>query len=71
MSRSKVHVLPADRPTEWLCLKDVAAETRIALQTLYRLRCEGKGPASYKIAGQVRVRREDLNDWIESGVEAA
>lgn len=71
MSRKSVQLLPVDRPTEWLSLKAVAAETRVALQTLYRLRCEGRGPRAYKIGGQVRVRREDLNAWIETGADAA
>lgn len=59
-------VIPNDRPTEWLMFSDIADETKVKLQTLYRLRHEGRGPKAYKIGGCLRVRREDLTVWIES-----
>lgn len=70
-SRSRAGILPLDRPTEWLSLRDVASETHVKLQTLYRLRSEGRGPKAFRIGGQLRIRREDLNEWIEQGVDAA
>lgn len=49
-----------------LTATEVAAYLSIPLQTYYRWRGEGKGPRSIKLGKHVRVRRADLEAWLES-----
>jgi excisionase family DNA binding protein len=52
-------------PTEWLSLQQISDELFIPLRTLYAMRSRGDGPKGYRIGGQVRVRRTDLEAWLE------
>jgi excisionase family DNA binding protein len=51
---------------EWLTLRQIADELGIALSTLYNRRHRGEGPRAYTIGGRLRVRRADLNLWLET-----
>ena len=48
---------------EILNIKEVAAPLRLAEKTVYSMAQKGELPA-FKIRGQWRIRRADLDDWI-------
>jgi len=50
---------------EYLSVADMAAEFGIHEMTFYRMIRDKKIPA-FKIGSQWRVRRQDLNKWLES-----
>jgi excisionase family DNA binding protein len=50
---------------EWLSLDDIAEELGIPLRTIYAQRSRGVGPRGYRIGKHVRVRRSDLNAWLD------
>ncbi|MDQ3103704.1 MAG: helix-turn-helix domain-containing protein [Actinomycetota bacterium] len=50
---------------EWLSLEQIADELCIPLRTLYAQRSRGVGPRGYRIGKHVRVRRADLEAWLE------
>lgn len=52
--------------TEWLSLEQIAEELGIPLRTLYNRRSQGDGPHGYRIGRHVRVKRADLDAWVES-----
>ena len=52
--------------TEWLSFRQIAEELDIALRTLYNRRHRGEGPRAYVIGGRLRVRRSDLDTWLEA-----
>jgi excisionase family DNA binding protein len=58
---------PEDRepaPDEVLKLKEVAALLRLAEKTVYAMANAGELPA-FKIRGQGRIRRADLERWMD------
>lgn len=50
---------------EWLSLEQIAEELAVPLRTLYAQRSKGAGVPGYRIGKHVRVRRADLNTWLE------
>jgi excisionase family DNA binding protein len=50
---------------EWLSLQQISDELGVPLRTLYAQRCKGEGVPGYRIGKHVRVRRSDLNAWLE------
>lgn len=54
-----------------LKLPDVLAELNMSRAAFYRLRARGQAPRLIKLPnGELRVRRTDLDDWL-NGFEAA
>ena len=51
-------------PDEVLTIKEVAALLKLAEKTVYAMAQAGEIPA-FKIRGQWRIRRADLDEWIE------
>ncbi|MFF8608410.1 helix-turn-helix transcriptional regulator [Streptomyces sp. NPDC015346] len=52
---------------EMLTIAQVVAEIRVPLATFYRWRQLRKGPKAIKLPnGSVRIRRSELERWIES-----
>jgi excisionase family DNA binding protein len=49
---------------EVLTIKEVAALLKLAEKTVYAMAAAGEIPA-FKIRGQWRIRRADLDEWIE------
>jgi excisionase family DNA binding protein len=43
-----------------------AAYLNVAVQTLARWRCEGGGPAFFKLGSRVRYERDDLDRWLDA-----
>lgn len=65
---------PGIRPTPQRNLKlaDVLTELGMSRAAFYRLRARGKAPRCIKLPnGQIRVRRRDLDAWLERHEEAA
>lgn len=53
-----------DEQHEWLKVPEVATELRIARSRAYELVADGEIPA-VKIGRSVRVRRKELDRWLE------
>jgi excisionase family DNA binding protein len=51
-------------PDEVLTIKEVAALLKLAEKTVYAMAQAGEIPA-FKIRGQWRIKRTDLDQWIE------
>jgi excisionase family DNA binding protein len=49
-----------------LTQRDAAAQLRLSVRTLERLRLTGGGPVYYKMGRCVRYREDDLNSWVAS-----
>jgi len=49
-----------------LSIDDVAALTGLSSSTLAKRRCDGGGPAFFKIGRQVKYDRTDVDKWIAS-----
>ncbi|MFB7474583.1 helix-turn-helix transcriptional regulator [Kitasatospora sp. NPDC056184] len=60
---------------EWLTPSEVAAMTRLTVQTLSNHRWQGRGPAFTKLTpgrgGRVRYRRSDVERWLAGEPTAA
>ncbi len=56
---------------EWLSLEDISEELGVPLRTLYAQRSRGIGPRGYKLGKHVRVRRADLDAWLEQHADPA
>ncbi|MFK4184703.1 helix-turn-helix transcriptional regulator [Streptomyces sparsogenes] len=52
--------------SDTLTLVEVLAEIRMSRAAFYRMRARGLAPKCLKLPnGQIRVRRSDLNAWLE------
>ena len=55
-----------------LSVADLCRELQIAQSTFYDWRTKGTGPRCIKLPnGQLRVRRGDLNSWLDAREDAA
>jgi predicted DNA-binding transcriptional regulator AlpA len=50
---------------EWMRLADVAAESKMALSTIYYLHNKGRGPKFSRLGRTARVKRSDFDAWFE------
>jgi excisionase family DNA binding protein len=55
--------LPAAAPDEWLTLSEVAQTLKVGRTTIWR--CRREGLKAMRRGGLVRVRRSDLNAYLE------
>jgi excisionase family DNA binding protein len=55
----------ATRPLEVLLVADVAAELRVSQATVYKI-CACGQLAHFRVAGALRIRREDLEAYVKS-----
>jgi excisionase family DNA binding protein len=53
-----------------LTIRDVAEYLKVTEKTVYGLAQKGIIPG-FKVGGQWRFKREDIDQWIEDGKEAA
>jgi excisionase family DNA binding protein len=53
-----------------LTIRDVAEYLKVTEKTVYGLAQKGKIPG-FKVGGQWRFKREDIDQWLEDGKEAA
>jgi excisionase family DNA binding protein len=54
------------QPDTMLSPKDLAEYLAVPLNTVYRWRHRGEGPAAYRIGKHVRYRRHDVEDWLQT-----
>lgn len=76
MTRSAVKRLsvPSNRttPRDKLTVAEVCEDLQIAQSTFYEWRTKGTGPRCKKLPnGQLRVRRVDLESWLDAREDAA
>jgi len=58
--------------TERLTVAEVCAELRISRSTFYEWRAKGRAPRCSKLPnGEIRIRRTELDRWLDSHEEAA
>lgn len=58
--------------TQQLTVADVCAELGIARSTFDEWRVTGRAPACIRLPnGKLRIRRADLDDWLDSHLEEA
>jgi excisionase family DNA binding protein len=53
-----------------LTYEDLSEWLRVPVATLRDWRANHTGPRALKIGGQIRLRRADVEEWIESRVDA-
>jgi predicted DNA-binding transcriptional regulator AlpA len=59
------------RPAEYLKLPEVLAEIGVTRSTFYEWRAKKTAPRCHKLPnGELRVSREDLDDWWAAQEEA-
>jgi excisionase family DNA binding protein len=57
---------------ERLTVAEVCAELRISRSTFYEWRAKGRAPRCTKLPnGEIRIRRTELDRWLDSHEEAA
>lgn len=49
-----------------MTIQDVADYLGVARHTVYQWRYRGEGPIGFRVGGQVRYRRELVDEWIEA-----
>jgi excisionase family DNA binding protein len=60
------------RAVEQLTVEQLCAELQVARSTYYEWRAKGRGPRSLKLPnGEIRIRRDDLDRWLDGLGEAA
>ena len=57
--------------SEYLTPPEAAAFTRLAVQTLAKLRCAGGGPQFVKISRRVVYPRASLQAWMDARVRSS
>jgi len=50
-------------------VEDLAAEVKVAVQTVYNWHASGKAPRAHKIGRRLFFRRSDINTWITARAE--
>lgn len=75
-TRTDAKVVPLtrhqDREPSSLTIPEVIAELQVPRSTFYHWRQTGKAPRCIKLPnGEIRVRRADLDRWLDSLEEAA
>jgi excisionase family DNA binding protein len=64
--------MAASNQSQKMTISEVCAELRVSRSTFYYWRQTGKAPKCIKLPnGDIRVRRADLDRWLESREEAA
>ncbi|MEU6134746.1 helix-turn-helix domain-containing protein [Nocardioides sp. NPDC047086] len=58
---------PVLEPT--LTIKELAAQLHVAVQTLYDLRSQGRGPRGFRVGRHLRFRVSEIKTWL-AGLEA-
>jgi excisionase family DNA binding protein len=64
-STRKKMIMTLQARDKLMSLTDVSEMLDIPVQTLYRWRSKGDGPAGYRVGRHVRYRREAVEAWLE------
>jgi predicted DNA-binding transcriptional regulator AlpA len=66
MTALTIATAPASPSQEFLTPTELSSRIGIAVQTLARWRCEGKGPVFTKVGGKkVIYRSSEVDSWLE------
>lgn len=60
----------AQAPARLLTTKDMEAEYGIPIATQYQMRLRGEMPPAVKFGRKLYYRREDIEKWVASKLEA-
>jgi excisionase family DNA binding protein len=56
----------------WMTLEEVCDEIGVSRSTIDKWRAKGKGPAWRRLpSGRLRIRRQDLDAWLDALPEVA
>jgi len=47
-----------------LTLSQLATQLGVTVQTLYDLRCQGRGPRGFRVGRELRFRVSEIDAWI-------
>lgn len=47
-----------------LTLSQLAAQLGVSVQTLYDLRCQGRGPRGFRVGRELRFRVSEVDAWL-------
>lgn len=47
-----------------LTLSQLAVQLGVTVQTLYDLRCQGRGPRGFRVGRELRFRVSEIDAWI-------
>lgn len=62
----------SSKPNDRLTLAEVCAELRVSRSTFYDWRAKGRAPRCIKLPnGDLRIRRSELERWLNTCEEAA
>jgi excisionase family DNA binding protein len=64
-STRKKMIMTVQARDKLMSLTDISEMLDIPVQTLYRWRSKGDGPAGYRVGRHVRYRREAVEAWLE------
>lgn len=56
---------------ELLTVAQVSERLQIAPRTLYNWRSAGKGPPGFRVGGQIRYRRSEVEAWLDQQAEGS
>lgn len=45
-------------------LSQLAAQLGVSVQTLYDLRCQGRGPRGFRVGRELRFRVSEVDAWL-------
>lgn len=51
-------------------ISELAAHLQVSVQTLYDLRCQGRGPHGFRVGRELRFRLTEVEEWLNR-LEAA
>ena len=72
MATAPAHPIKMPGPRDKLTVNEVCDDLQIAQSTFYEWRTKGTGPRCIKLPnGQLRVRRADLESWLDAREDAA
>ena len=72
MATRRAHLTNAERKPSSLTIPEVIAELQVSRSTFYYWRQTGKAPRCIKLPNnEIRVRRSDFDQWLDSLEEAA
>ena len=52
-----------------LTLSQLATQLGVSVQTLYDLRCQGRGPRGFRVGRELRFRVSEIDAWIRQNAE--
>lgn len=45
-------------------ISELAAHLQVSVQTLYDLRCQGRGPHGFRVGRELRFRLTEVEEWL-------